>query len=103
MLFLDLKREQAIERLAGRKVDPSTGESFQADFHGSFSPFTGVKLLKRPDDTPDAVAKRIEIFYDNTLPLLASWAQDEKRVYTIDAAKDVETVYKQIAVVLSAY
>ncbi|MDD2891497.1 MAG: nucleoside monophosphate kinase [Candidatus Gracilibacteria bacterium] len=103
VVFLDLKREQAIERLAGRKIDPTTGESFQADFEGSFSPFTGQKLIKRPDDTPEAVAKRIEIFYENTLPLLANWAQEEKRVYTIDASRDVETVYEQIKVVLSAY
>jgi len=103
VVFLDLKRGQAIERLAGRKIDPSTGESFQADFIGSFSPFTGQKLIKRPDDTPDAVAKRIEIFYDNTLPLLANWAQEGKKVYTINASKDVETVYDQIKVVLSAY
>jgi adenylate kinase len=76
VVFLDLSREQAIERLAGRKIDPSTGESFQSDFIGDFSPFTGKKLIKRPDDTPTAVAKRIEIFYDNTLPLLALWAQE---------------------------
>ncbi len=103
VVFLDLKREQAIERLAGRKIDPSNGESFPADFAGTFSPFTGQKLIKRPDDNPEAVAKRIEIFYENTLPLLAHWAQEEKRVYTIDASRDVETVYDQIKVVLSAY
>ena len=103
VVFLDLKREQAIDRLSGRKIDPSTGESFPADFVGSFSPFTGQKLIKRPDDTPEAVAKRIEIFYENTLPLLALWAQEGKRVYTIDASKDIETVYEQIKVVLSAY
>ncbi len=103
VVFLDLKRDQAIERLAGRKIDPSNGESFPADFVGTFSPFTGQKLIKRPDDNPEAVAKRIEIFYENTLPLLANWAQEEKRVYTIDASRDVETVYDQIKVVLSAY
>ena len=103
IFFLDLPREEAIARLAGRKVDPTTGESFPADFNGMFSPFTGQKLIKRPDDTPEAVAKRIEIFYQNTLPLLALWAQEGKRVYTIDASKDIETVYGQIKVVLSAY
>ena len=103
ILFLDLDREEAIRRLAGRKIDPKTGESFPSDFNGDFSPFTGEKLIKRPDDNPEAVSKRIEIFYQNTLPLLALWAQEGKRVYTIDAAKDVETVYAQIKVVLSAY
>lgn len=104
VVFLDLKREQAIDRLAGRKIDPTTGESFPAHFEGTFSPFTGERLISRPDDTPQAVAKRIEIFYENTLPLLALWAQENKhRVYTVDASKDIETVYEQIKVVLSAY
>ena len=103
VFFLDLDREEAIKRIAGRMIDPTTGESFPADFVGAFSPFTGQRLIKRPDDTPEAVAKRIEIFYQNTLPLLALWAAEGKRVYTIDASKDVETVYSQIKVVLSAY
>ena len=63
----------------------------------------GLLSLQILIDNPEAVAKRIEIFYENTLPLLANWAQEEKRVYTIDASKDVETVYDQIKVVLSAY
>lgn len=103
VIFLDLSREEAIRRLAGRKIDPSTGESFPADFNGEYSPFTGQKLIKRPDDTPDAVAKRIEVFYQNTLPLLALWAQEGKRVYTVDASQGIETVYGQVKVVLSAY
>jgi adenylate kinase family enzyme len=48
VVFLDLKREQAIERLAGRKIDPSTGESFQANFIGDFSPFTDNALSNDP-------------------------------------------------------
>lgn len=103
VIFLDLDRDEAIRRLAGRRIDPTTGESFPGDFKGDFSPFTGVKLVKRDDDHPEAVAKRIDTFYQNTLPLLAAWANEGRRVYHIDASKSVDEVFSHIEVVLSAY
>lgn len=103
VLFLDLTRDVAIERLSNRRIDPATGESFPAGFVGDFSPFTGNKLIHREDDNPAAVAKRIDTFYANTLPLLALWASEGKRIYTIDASQDIDTCFRQIEVVLSAY
>ena len=103
VIFLDLSREIAIERLANRRIDPTTGESFPADFVGDFSPFTGAKLIHRDDDNPEAVAKRIDTFYTNTIPLLALWASEGKKVYTIDASQNIETCAGQVEVVLSAY
>ncbi len=103
IVYLDLSRENAIARLANRRIDPVTGESFPADFVGDFSPFTGNKLIHRSDDNPEAVSKRIDTFMNNTLPLLALWASEGKRVYTIDASQNIEDCYKQISVVVSAY
>jgi adenylate kinase len=103
VVYLDLSREEAISRLANRRIDPITGESFPADFVGDFSPFTGNKLIHRSDDNPEAVNKRINTFYANTLPLLALWASEWKRVYTIDANQSIDDCYKQIRAVLSAY
>ena len=85
VIFLDLEKEIALERLANRRIDPSNGMSFPADFVGDYSPFTGTKLITRDDDNEEAVLKRIEGFYRNTLPLLAEWAARGKRVYRIDA------------------
>ena len=103
VIFLDLSREEALARLANRRIDPSSGESFPADFQGDFSPFTGNRLVKRDDDNPEAVSKRIEIFYQNTLPLLALWAAEGKRVYRIDSGRPIDEVYEHIKVILSAY
>jgi adenylate kinase len=103
VIFLDLSREEAIKRLAGRRIDPTTGESFPADFKGDFSPYSGQRLVKRDDDHPEAVVKRIDTFYQNTLPLLAAWAGENRRVYHIDASRDIDEVFSHIEVVLSAY
>ncbi|PID84138.1 hypothetical protein CSB09_02570 [Candidatus Gracilibacteria bacterium] len=103
VIFLDLDKEEAIKRLANRRVDPVTGRSFPADFEGEFSPFTGNKLIKRDDDNEEAVLKRIAGFYHNTLPLITEWAARGKRVYRVDAGKDIDEVYDMIEAILSAY
>lgn len=87
VIFLDLDKEEALKRLANRRIDPETGRSFPADFEGEFSPFTGNKLVKRDDDNEEAVLKRIAGFYHNTLPLITEWAARGKRVYRVDAGK----------------
>ena len=46
---------------------------------------------------------RIDTFYANTLPLLALWAGEGKRVYTIDASQSIEDCAKQAEVVVGAY
>ena len=103
VIFLDLEKEIAIERLANRRIDPTNGMSFPADFQGDFSPFTGVKLVTRDDDNKDAVLRRIRGFYHNTLPLIAEWAARGKRVYRIDASKTIDEVADTIEVIIGAY
>ena len=103
VIFLDLEKEIALERLANRRIDPSNGMSFPADFVGDYSPFTGTKLITSDDDNEEAVLKRIEGFYRNTLPLLAEWAARGKRVYRIDASRSIEEVWETINVIVSAY
>ena len=103
VIFLDLDKNDALERLANRRIDPVTGQSFPADFIGDFSPFTGNRLEKRDDDNEEAVGRRIDAFYHNTLPLIVEWADRGKRVYRIDASKSIDEVYSTIETVLSAY
>ncbi len=103
VIFLDLDKETALERLANRRIDPKTGRSFPADFEGDFSPFTGNKLVTREDDNEKAVLKRIAGFYHNTLPLITEWAARGKRVYRVDASKGIDEVYGMIETILSAY
>lgn len=103
VVFLDLSKDKAVARLAGRRVDPVTGESFPPEFPGDVNPKTGNKLVKRADDHPEAVARRVDTFYANTLPLLAQWAADGRRVYTVDASLSIEAVFAQVRTVMSAY
>ena len=103
VVFLDLPESRAVERLSGRRIDPVNGMSFPSSFDGDYSPYTGNKLVKREDDTPESARVRIKAFYENTLPLLAEWASEGKRVYRIDASGSEKEVFSHIQVILSAY
>ncbi|MDD2487500.1 MAG: nucleoside monophosphate kinase [Candidatus Gracilibacteria bacterium] len=100
VIFLDLKKDEAIRRLSLRRIDPITGESFGPEFKGEINPETGNKLIFRSDDTPEAVSRRVETFYQNTLPLLALWASEGRKVYTIDAGKGIDEVFEEIQYII---
>lgn len=49
----------------------------------------------RADDTPEAIAKRLEIYHKETDPLLTIFS-DEKKLWVVDGEGDIETVTKEI-------
>ncbi|MFA5022442.1 MAG: adenylate kinase, partial [Patescibacteria group bacterium] len=55
----------------------------------------GGQLFKRDDDKPEAIKKRLEIYHQETKPLLAVYDK-LKVLYRIDGAKSIEEVYEQI-------
>lgn len=49
--------------------------------------------VKRADDNPESIKKRIELFHEETKPLLANYGD---QLITINGEPDVETVYAEI-------
>jgi adenylate kinase len=74
VIHVDVPRERLMERLTGRLVCPNCG----ATYHRSFNPpkvegicdVCGAKLSQRSDDTPEAVERRLSIYYEQTAPVL---------------------------------
>ena len=74
VVYLDVPDEKIIERISGRVIC----EKCQAPYHKVFSPSKvegvcdkcGGKLYTRPDDKPETVKKRLEVFRTTTFPLV---------------------------------
>ncbi|HVX30720.1 MAG TPA: adenylate kinase [Nitrolancea sp.] len=74
VVHIDVPRERLMERLTGRLVCPNCG----ATYHRTFNPpkvegicdVCGSKLIQRSDDTPEAVERRLSIYYEQTAPVL---------------------------------
>ena len=105
ILFLKISEKEIIERMSGRRVHLSSGRSY----HIAHNPpkvegkddLTGETLIQREDDHPDVIKKRLEVYYDETEPLLSFYRQKDISFYEIDASKTLEEVTEDIRKVIS--
>ena len=103
VMCLDLEKDMAIERLTHRRVCPLTGKVFGPDHTLDHNPENGAKLVTRTDDTVDAITQRMELFYENTLPLLDTWKQEGRQVYHVDASRDIDTVFSDVLAIVKTH
>ncbi len=85
----------AIGRMTGRRVCSKCDENFHLEFRPPKK--TGVcdecggRLIRRPDDNPTAVKRRLSIYHKNTEPLLAVY--DKRGILAeIDGTRSVDKV-----------
>lgn len=94
VIFIDLPVEEAINRLSNRLTCSLCGETYVAGTVESCQKCGGT-LVQREDDTPDAIRQRLEIFNNETLPVVEEFER-EGRVMRVDGSPSVETVHQEI-------
>jgi adenylate kinase len=66
--------EEIVSRLSGRRVHPGSGRVYHVEFNPpnteGLDDVTGEPLVLRDDDTEETVRKRLEIYHDQTSPLI---------------------------------
>jgi len=76
---IDVPESHIIARITGRRIHPASGRSY----HLSFNPprtdgvddVTGEPLVQRDDDQEDTVKKRLEVYRQQTQPLVTYYAE----------------------------
>ncbi len=99
VLYLEAAEEVVQERLGGRRNCPQCG----ANYHVVTLPpkvegrcdRCGAELVIRPDDTPEAIRNRLEVYHRQTEPLVAFYDQ-RGMLERIDASGEVEQVYRSV-------
>jgi len=65
---------EIIRRMSGRRVHPGSGRSYHVEFNPPRVPDqddeTGEPLVQRDDDREETVRKRLEVYHDQTEPLI---------------------------------
>jgi adenylate kinase len=78
VLELVVDDEEVVRRLAGRRTCRSCGRIFHIDFDPPTKPgicdVDGGELYQREDDREETVRHRLEVYYDQTAPLIAFYA-----------------------------
>ena len=112
VIEIDVPEEDIIERMSGRRIHPASGRSY----HTKFNPpkvegkddITGEPLVQRDDDQEETVRKRLEVYRNQTRPLVdyySSWAaqNDPKapKYVKVSGLGKVEEITKRIQEALS--
>ena len=71
---IDVPDEEIIKRMSGRRVHLASGRTYHVVFNPPRSEgkddVTGEPLIQRDDDQEDTVKKRLEVYHDQTEPLI---------------------------------
>ncbi len=104
VLELTLKDELIINRMSGRRVHQPSGRSYHLEFNppekDGVDDVTGEPLIQRDDDKPETVKNRLEVYWEQTNPLIVYYrsksVQTNLKYIEIDGSKTLEKVSSQI-------
>ena len=82
VLEIDVPFDAIIERMSGRRSHPASGRTYHVKFNppkvSGVDDVTGEPLVQRADDQEETVKKRLQVYSDQTRPLVdyySNWAQ----------------------------
>lgn len=92
VLLFDIDDEELIRRLSGRTVCERCQTPYKGREPGSTCPKCGAKLVRRPDDEPEAIRTRLQVYRTQTEPVI-QWTRDHGLdVAEIDATGDLDEI-----------
>lgn len=96
---LDITDDNAVKRIASRRVCPNCGEGYNVitlkPEKTGICDKCGGKLVQREDDKPEAVKKRLEEYHKNTEPILGFY-DEQGTLLTFDGSGEVNNVFERI-------
>lgn len=99
-LLLEVPDETVVNRIAGRRVCPSCGATFNVSTlppkQEGLCDGCGAGLITRKDDTPETVRHRLAVYAEQTFPLIAYY-KERSLLRTVDGSGDDLTAKVQAA------
>ena len=99
VVAIDVPRESLLRRLAARRVCSTCGRVYNAESDRpkieGVCDVCGGSVIQRADDTPEAVAKRLELYNEETAPLVDRYARRGVLV-RIDGDRPIDEVTTSI-------
>ncbi|MFW6014310.1 MAG: adenylate kinase [Candidatus Nanoarchaeia archaeon] len=93
-ILVDISDEVAVDRISSRKTCDSCGLIYAKTNETKCSKCGGT-LYIRDDDTPETVKKRLQVYHENTKPVINHY--DEKNnLMRINGENDIESVFLEI-------
>ncbi|HZU66693.1 MAG TPA: adenylate kinase [Ktedonobacteraceae bacterium] len=94
-IYLDVPRQELLHRLSGRYICRANQHVYNINTNPPKVPgvcdIDGSELYQRSDDTGDAVQRRLDIFFNETIHLLDYYGQQQKLV-KVNGNQSIEQV-----------
>jgi adenylate kinase len=105
VVFLDVSKEELVERLTGRRVCSECGANYHVDFDPPEEPGVcdgcGGELIQRDDDNEETVKERLEVFEENTQPVVDHYDETGDLV-RIDGEQSPDEVWDDLEAAIEA-
>ncbi len=104
VVYIKVSEDELLKRLSGRWIC----RNCQTPYHAINSPpkvwgkcdKCGGELYQRPDDTPETVKQRLEVYFAQTTPLIEYYTQAGK-LLEVDGEGEINVVGRRIITALS--
>lgn len=98
-IFMDAPRDLLMSRLSGRRVCPSCGKGYHVT---NIKPkvegicdVCGTALITRTDDHPETISRRLDVYEEQTSPLIALY-REESKLIRVDGSRDARKIAEEI-------
>jgi adenylate kinase len=110
---IDVADSEIVRRMSGRRVHLASGRTYHEVFNPPKVPgkddVTGEDLVQRPDDAEDTVIKRLNVYHEQTKPLVeyyTAWSKlgDAKapKVVHVSGTGSVDSIRDKVFALLKA-
>jgi adenylate kinase len=103
-LLVDVPDAELERRLSGRRVCVKAGHNYHVEFdppkHDDVCDQDGSRLIQRDDDKPEVIRKRLEVYHQQTEPLV-EYYDDKGLMRRIDGTRDASEVHDHIRAVIA--
>jgi adenylate kinase len=98
-VYLDVPREELVARLSGRYICRAHQHVYNINTHppkvAGVCDIDGSELYQRSDDQGEAVQKRLDIFFHETIRLL-DYYQEQRKLLRVNGNQSIEQVTQNI-------
>jgi adenylate kinase len=103
-LLIDVPDEEVIRRLSGRRVCAKAGHNYHVEFdppkHENVCDQDGSRLIQRDDDQPDVIENRLNVYHEQTEPLVKHY-DEQGLLRRIDGTRPAAEVHDHIRAVIA--
>ena len=102
---VDVPDKNIVSRMSGRRACTGCGATYHIVYNpskkGECCEVCGEKLILRDDDKPETVQKRLNVYHEQTQPLIDYYTK-QSILRTVDGTQDMNDVFAEIVKILGA-